>query len=83
MTPHSLFLLHLEDEGVEVLLQHFVTVVDAQLFKGIRLEGLKTKNVQHADERRHEGAAEGEGGDSLYGEAGEGSLIYTGTTNGC
>ena len=37
---------------VEVLLQLFVGVVDAELFKAVHHEVLETEDVNHADERR-------------------------------
>lgn len=43
------YLLKLEDVLVEVMLETFIGKVDAELFKAVVLEVLKTKNVQHSD----------------------------------
>ncbi len=45
-------MLLLEHVRVEVLLQLFVAVVDAQLFERVGLKDLEAKNVQHADDGR-------------------------------
>lgn len=42
-------LLNLKDVLVDVMLQFLVGVVDAQLFKTVCLEVLKSKHVQNAD----------------------------------
>ena len=44
-----LLLLTLQGEFDEDLLQLLVTVVDAHLFKRVRLKCLKTKDVQHSN----------------------------------
>jgi hypothetical protein len=51
--PLVLRLLHLKHELVEVLLQRFVRVVNAQLLEPILLEYLKAKNVEYSDEAAH------------------------------
>ena len=42
-------LLQLEDVLIEVLLQLFVGIINAELFKWIILEHFKTKNIQHSN----------------------------------
>ena len=43
------YLLKLEDVLVDVILQCFISVVDAQLLKTVCLEVLKPKHVQDTD----------------------------------
>ena len=47
-------LLHLKDVLVELLLQGFVRVIDAQLLEGIVHEALEPENIQHTDARPHQ-----------------------------
>lgn len=42
-------LLQIEDVVVEVILQLFICIVDAELLEAVRFKVLKSKNVQHAD----------------------------------
>ena len=42
-------LLYLEDVFVEVLLELFIGIVDAELLKRVLLEHFKAKDVQHTD----------------------------------
>jgi hypothetical protein len=44
-----LLLFQLENISVELLLQSFVRVVDANLFKTVDLECFETKNIQHSN----------------------------------
>jgi hypothetical protein len=43
------YLLVLENVKIEVTLQVFVGVVDAELFETVAFEIFKTENVQHTD----------------------------------
>ena len=49
---HVLFLLPLQHKAVELLLQGFVAVVDAQLLEGVHEERFKPENVQNANKRQ-------------------------------
>ena len=53
-----LLLLH-KDVHVELLLQHLVGVVDAELLEGVAGHNFKAENVQDADERRGRGHGAG------------------------
>ena len=46
---HMSNLLELEDVFVEVLLELFISIVDAKLLKGVLPEDFKTKDVQHTN----------------------------------
>mmetsp|Transcript_8251 Transcript_8251/g.13923 ORF Transcript_8251/g.13923 Transcript_8251/m.13923 type:complete len:412 (-) Transcript_8251:510-1745(-) len=47
-------LLHLEDILVELLLQGFVCVIDAQLLERVVHEALEPENIQHSNARPHQ-----------------------------
>lgn len=52
-------LLQLEDEGVELLLQSFVGVIDQQLLQRIRAERFESEDVQQPDKSAAGNASEG------------------------
>jgi hypothetical protein len=57
--PRILFLFQLENVLIEKLLQLFIGIINAQLFKAIFLKIFESENVQHPDE-----AMRGIGGNS-------------------
>ena len=50
----ELLLLQLENEGVKLLLETLVGVVDQQLLQGVGAERLEPKNIKEADESGEE-----------------------------
>lgn len=56
----ELLLLKLEHEGVELLLEPLVGVVDQELLEGVGAEGLETEDVEQADEPTQDAMSFGE-----------------------